>query len=1220
MNHRISDSQIPWEEASVSSSGFGPESTVISKTYNLEQDDALRLFLEGYLKSPGRNRLNSRLIFLDPCFCLVALLFYNDFSTYLGIFCFLLYVFIRITLIIKPRLAISRRIRSTPHNWWGLRTLVVTNEKVAIIPIDTLFYFQINRSDIHNVFVTPLGYHLPRNGYPVLNIPKHACSLHELEQALFPELDKGLNSAPSNTSAPSNPVDNLNEYELLHLVTHLEEAGLNDELHHLLALETENHRNAWFEIMDAKVSVDAYLNDLKRAWSLIENKSFCEIKRDGVTASLAYEIHYALLASTINNLAKIPVELLSELVKRQIWTPSRAFYYSSSQLLDRNYELSLDRDDATNSIAALGSDPPQELIQQLLVKVQEMASDMAKVMAIAALMPHLPQKQREDVLKQVLIVARSIKDDKDEAKEAEALSVLVPYVHPNQREGLVQEAFQLIKASKDRANAHWRETESLMKSLDPDSSKPEKKSQKNKEIKMNASLIIGVQAVTRNLYSGNMRKNALKFLAPFLPEPLLTDAIDEAFPLSGTIGITFFQALLPHLSDGQKEKLIERARNELTSDQQDSQKTSVEILVSLAPHLSNKALQEALLVAKMLKDQDDRASVFTAIASHLHDETRKEVSELAVEAAMAIIRDKEGRAKALAALAPVFFDEQRANLIREVLKAAAAFSNKSTRAQIVTSLIPLVSGEDKEKLIKLIVETAENSTIAEDTAYKYKFHTQVEILIELAQTLSGNQQEQVSQKALDTLRQHMIFVADMDDNESSSLVSQLAPHLSNKLLNELLMETRAIRDETKRTEFLSTLFPHLSDNLKRHSLAAVSAIRDHHRQVKAFVALVPHLPDKDRPIVLQAALVAASKGKAKPSKIEALTALAPHLSGNKKKKCLKLAIAAAKKDKGLHIVKALAALAPHLSGDEKNKCLKLAIAAAKEKIEYGLMQSLTVLIPLLPDKLFFEEIHPLIEKIDPTPYILGNKTQACKVVWNLELARMNASYKHMFSELPELPQWQQYEAEQQMQQYLLQEIAKLEQKEQLKRLIPLIPHLLGKWREEAVKRALDIARTIDTSDRVLDETVHVRFEALAALIHYLSGELKGEVTRKVLEIAQTTEVDSVTKVQTLAALISHQPKEQKKEVAKKALETALEISDQAERSEAFTAIATSLASIPCEELYTLWRTTLHQLATRTREELLSDFSALLPIIIRLGGPELPEKIVHSVRAVSRWWP
>jgi len=52
----------------------------------------------------------------------------------------------------------------------------------------------------------------------------------------------------------------------------------------------------------------------------------------------------------------------------------------------------------------------------------------------------------------------------------------------------------------------------------------------------------------------------------------------------------------------------------------------------------------------------------------------------------------------------------------------------------------------------------------------------------------------------------------------------------------------------------------------------------------------------------------------------------------------------------------------------------------------------------------------------------------------------------------------------------------------------------------------------------------------------------------------------------------------------------------------------------------LWPETLHTLVQRSRDELLEDLAALVPLIEHLGGQSAIEDFFYALRDVTTWWP
>ena len=89
---------------------------------------------------------------------------------------------------------------------------------------------------------------------------------------------------------------------------------------------------------------------------------------------------------------------------------------------------------------------------------------------------------------------------------------------------------------------------------------------------------------------------------------------------------------------------------------------------------------------------------------------------------------------------------------------------------------------------------------------------------------------------------------------------------------------------------------------------------------------------------------------------------------------------------------------------------------------------------------------------------------------------------------------------------------------------------------------------------------------------------------------------------------------------REALEAARAIEDEEYRSEVLAALAPRLAELPPATLSPLWSKTIRLLATRTREGLLGDLCALVPVLAALGGTEAMAETFRAIQDVGRWWP
>ena len=160
-----------------------------------------------------------------------------------------------------------------------------------------------------------------------------------------------------------------------------------------------------------------------------------------------------------------------------------------------------------------------------------------------------------------------------------------------------------------------------------------------------------------------------------------------------------------------------------------------------------------------------------------------------------------------------------------------------------------------------------------------------------------------------------------------------------------------------------------------------------------------------------------------------------------------------------------------------------------------------------------------------------------------------------------------------------------------------------------------------------------RCALIESSIHSLAGNIPPEllvaaVEKKVWEpqtaLAYARQVaDPGQRVQALAGLAPHLPPDLKEEALREALAAARELGDEDARAEALAGLAPRWAEWAGREraaAYALWPETLRRLAARPRPHLLSDLSALSPVLSALGGAEAVGEAFRAIQDVGRWWP
>jgi len=128
---------------------------------------------------------------------------------------------------------------------------------------------------------------------------------------------------------PTGPNDG---YFFQHLVEQLVAAERDDEVHRLLALDAEKGGNGWQRATEAAGLSSSYVSDLDRASRLASNACTREVRASGCAASVARQIRYGLMRSSLAAVGRnLPISILVAMYRRGLNSPER--------LLDRAQSL-----------------------------------------------------------------------------------------------------------------------------------------------------------------------------------------------------------------------------------------------------------------------------------------------------------------------------------------------------------------------------------------------------------------------------------------------------------------------------------------------------------------------------------------------------------------------------------------------------------------------------------------------------------------------------------------------------------------------------------------------------------------------------------------------------------------------------------------------------------------------------------------------------------------
>ena len=532
------------------------------------------------------------------------------------------------------------------------------------------------------------------------------------------------------------------------------------------------------------------------------------------------------------------------------------------------------------ALVTLAPHLPEPMLEQALAAAAALSSEIGRAETLGALGKRLPEPRRTALLQQALATALSWK-----VHQANALRALAPHLSEPMLEQALADAIVVDPAAWDRARIVGPSLEALAPYLP-------------------ASVLEDALAEAAAISWSKEGAAALVALAPRLPVPRRAEAAEQA--LTAVTASCWdndlayaLDALAPHLSKPRLDGALAAALA-TTIHHEGSRAT---VLGTLAPHLPEALLEQALATATTISDENQRARALGGLAPHLPE-------PLLTRALSATVGSwDQVQAEVLGALAPHLPEPRRTAVLEQALAAAVAISSDHTRARALGALAPHLP----EPLLGKAVDAA--------AAISYK-NNRARALGELAPHLPEPRRSALIAEAL------RAAVATFNTSSGAETLGVLVPHLPEpyrtRILAKVLPAAISI-DATSSTSHLKALAPHLPASLLEQALTDASALRSEGDRVEALAALAPQLPEPRRTAVLGEALTAAVAISSDYTRQKALAELAPHLAGP----LLEQAITAATNLKGEHSrAEILGALAPHLTEPRRTAFLEDALTVA----------------------------------------------------------------------------------------------------------------------------------------------------------------------------------------------------------------------------------------------------------------------------------------------------
>lgn len=308
-------------------------------------------------------------------------------------------------------------------------------------------------------------------------------------------------------------------------------------------------------------------------------------------------------------------------------------------------------------------------------------------------------------------------------------------------------------------------------------------------------------------------------------------ALETALSIDNTLG-TRIAALvsIAHLLTGVSLENVLKIIPSYSSDEQAC------ILIALSSQLSGKLLERALKMALALEGRELRAEVLSALTPRLPEQQRTQV--LAQVLAVGISMEDE---RAKAALLAVLASQLNGKLLEQALEATLMLGDKKRLTEVLVALAPRLAKDLPEQALKVLQGLDER-------------WMQAEMLVALAPSLIEEQKNHVLAQAFEK-------TLDLDDDglRKERLLRALVPQLKGKLLEQALEAALTLQVARAQAEVLIASIPQLTEKQRGQVLSQafelVLAIQENDVKAEMLIKLSPYLTEELLERALEVAMV-----------------------------------------------------------------------------------------------------------------------------------------------------------------------------------------------------------------------------------------------------------------------------------------------------------------------------------------------------------------------------
>lgn len=701
-------------------------------------------------------------------------------------------------------------------------------------------------------------------------------------------------------------------------------------------------------------------------------------------------------------------------------------------------------------------------------------------------------------------------------------------------------------------------------------------------------LLDAVEIASQILFP-NDRLTALIALARPLTGNDKKKVIEQAMALIDELGSDYYRvealiALAPELP-AEQAALLERALGLLEQmDANYQQGEAIEKFIRIAP---DAMLDRANKLALNLEMEESRVTALSPLAARLSylgneegalnligsispEKYGKQRALALTESSQYLSRDSlhrgfklaveiltdQYRSMALAGMAPYLSED----LVRKALAGAKALRDPTARARLFTALAPRLEESDKDVVLGAAASALKDN-LSQDNADFFNDllglspNSLVKLLFNAA-------------KKIDDRPQQLQAIA--------RLIGKVDQDWKRAVLHQLLEQTSRLKVESERADTNVLLIPLLLEAAQvREATELAWKIRPWIQFAKALSSLFTHLENGERKDQLEKIFLLLEKSGDQTQQVEVISEVGGHLYEESPARTINCAI---KMNWAGGRIRALCSLAPYVSEQTLreyyfDEAARVADNFSKRNIQIAIAARLAS---------------------------LGHSEEA--FVFTLsdedELSRTNM-FEGIIPHLPE--QW-------------LAEVLQISNSFGFDgRKYSVFAMLAPRFAELGNERA---------AEYLIAETKSPMPAALAAarVAKYASDATRIRAIHHALTIVKNMqgafgEGQGWWQAEALECVVPYL----NRDLLAEAFSLAVKIEEENDRRKALSALVLNAVRLPLETLYEIWNSSLHYLATRSRRHLLSDISALSPIIVQVGGVHRLSEVIAAIDDACRWW-